>query len=1633
MVFIFDEDTLQKSPFFTKDTYALAIGVDRGIILASFIAAKQNIPHGLISYELYFAEETGSAFKAPEIEACRGLLFAVCQDRVRSSHLARENNIPMTKIIDIPVAGRSVQKGVRSYALHKALGLNKNKKIALYIGAVVLKWAAIDMLLESTTRWSDNWVLVLHHTYGNASTVLHNKIGMKNVFASPFPRFPLNQMHTVLHAADLGIAFYQPLTQGNYTDCKNLKYIGMASGKIASYLQHGLPIMVNEIGEMSTHVRQHRLGIVAGKFKEIPSLVNSLSLEDLSEYRQNSYSFFEDKLDLNVTIKPLLNMLGSLSNRNILHSTKANEILVKKDIRTKGLTIIAPDNYTNQSWYEEAQRLLGEDAEIAVLKAPSGEGFEKLTFKDTILFLGASHHLTGLFDTPVKIQFWNNIPSKKYFYQYERVIGSFWPENEQKERNVHKITAEAYAVQDEYDAVIYEKTFGEKAVWLPDMISVERVQRGKQYQAISIRPIDILFIGKIQGKWYHPRQDILKRVELAALAQNLKPVIIDTSFERMSDREIEHYYAQAKVVVNPIGAGNFFNIRFFEALAAGCICLQQVDNKGFSLKAFQKRFQDYNAVYFTSADLEQRISTLFSDIPSYERRVPMTSSLLLSHDTGETRFTDMGIMHASSHMEELSSDLYPIIFIHKGDSNYLEYTLSCAKAFNPHLEIFLLGDDSNKHYRNLGIVHVPYNEYEGEESRLFESVFQCIAGKEHPREKWWVHFVFKRWFHIYYFLKARDIKRFWTFDSDTLILTDLGKQAWKFKAYDCTEQCNGICMNGFVGHAEIVKRYIDTINELFQNKAYLSQQREDFRINTDYAFTEMRAYSVFKEKNHIKTIRLNTIIEGETFDDIIIQQHDMEYEQGSKKLYFINNCIFFNHLPTNKLIKVNALNMSGASASLIKDCFDYATASFLPVHFFTIVLNGEPFIRHHIEVLRQLRFKWHWHIIEGVADLKHDTAWSLQFGARITDNLHKSGLSNDGTTEYLDDLAGRYPEDITIYRKQDGSFWDGKIEMVSAPLAQIEEECLLWQVDVDELWTVEQLSMGRKMFIQQPEKTAAFYFCHYFVGTDIVITTRDTYGNNSSYEWLRTWHYKAGDRWIAHEPPRLCRQTGKGIWRDLASLNPIMHSDTESLHLVFQHYAYATEAQLQFKEQYFGYAGAVTQWKRLQEQTQFPVFLKDYFSWVKDNALVNTTQSQNIRAVGRQNIAGEWQFIQHELPYSVPKNLLWVRTDSIGDAVLSSSMLPYIREKFGQTKITVLCQEHIQELYESCPFVDGCIPFHRTRAYQDESYRNDILRTIQGLRADVTLNPVYSREPLTDFFAKGSNAKEMIALNGNLSNISAEERDYNNSFYTRLLPSSGTYKPEIDRHKDFLKEIGIDVSILEPVVWLEPEDKKFADIFFNKNNLDPGKTIALFAGVQHDIRIYEQYGTAISHLCRDNQFSVIAFGTSNDRPVNQQNLDSTGVHTINLSGEMTLRQTASIIKSCRLAVGAETSIAHIACAVGTPNVILTGGGHFGRFIPYSPLTSIVCLPLDCYHCDWHCNFERVHCIKDILPEVFAESVRQTVDHQSAKPRIFVQGESLWNTQPGSPSWKWFNKFLNMNTVEIIPIGDVPDIPSSGCP
>jgi len=406
----------------------------------------------------------------------------------------------------------------------------------------------------------------------------------------------------------------------------------------------------------------------------------------------------------------------------------------------------------------------------------------------------------------------------------------------------------------------------------------------------------------------------------------------------------------------------------------------------------------------------------------------------------------------------------------------------------------------------------------------------------------------------------------------------------------------------------------------------------------------------------------------------------------------------------------------------------------LPIHFFTIVLNGNPFIQYHENIFSQLTVPWRWHIVEGVASLINDTAWSLENGGQITSSIHNNGRSNDGTSAYLDELAKRYPDNIIIYRKPKGFFWDGKKEMVEAPLSNIKENCLLWQIDADELWNVSQIESVYELFAKFPDKTAAYYWCWYFVGPNKIISTRYGYAQNPNQEWLRTWKFNPGDYWHAHEPPLLMRNISgspqASIAVNVAQINPFSHENTESVGAVFQHYAYATQEQIKFKEIYYGYKGAYDNWLRLQE-TPNSSLLRNFFDWADGLAVQDNADNYPLTPIATFNShSNEWRFetnqrLQHNIKLSKPviviDGVFWQYSSSGIARVWQSVLEEWVKSGFANHVILL-------DRQGSAPRIPGVhywsIPkYDKLSAFKDSHLLENIC---QKFEADIFISTYYT-------------------------------------------------------------------------------------------------------------------------------------------------------------------------------------------------------------------------------------------------------------------------------------------------------------------
>ena len=131
-------------------------------------------------------------------------------------------------------------------------------------------------------------------------------------------------------------------------------------------------------------------------------------------------------------------------------------------------------------------------------------------------------------------------------------------------------------------------------------------------------------------------------------------------------------------------------------------------------------------------------------------------------------------------------------------------------------------------------------------------------------------------------------------------------------------------------------------------------------------------------------------------------------------------------------------------------------------------------------------------------------------------------------------------------------------------LHDISEETLIWQVDIDEFWTTEQIIKVHELFEQNPLKQAIRFFCRYFVGPRLALKIQDGMGN-SFYDWKRAWRWTPGCRYEKHDPPCIKDALGRDLDNYLIS-----REETRKLGIVFNHYSFCTWPQTVFKMKRYG-------------------------------------------------------------------------------------------------------------------------------------------------------------------------------------------------------------------------------------------------------------------------------------------------------------------------------------------------------------------------------------------------------------------------------------------------------------------------------
>jgi len=284
--------------------YDLVFGINSGgIIAADNYARGKNIPVVYLPYEIFFKDELRTKWecleKEEEIVDSRNAKIVVIQDNQRAYLIKKENHLEASQFVYLPVSPPSSDRPQRTNYLRDKFNIPKTKRIVLHTGSFE-EWNCANEIIYSLPYMPENVVLVIHTISIPKRTdkVMAIVRGQKdNLILSTTPLE--NQVYEkMVSSADIGLAFYKQ-TPPNRFHQKNIEHIGLSSGKFASYVKHGLPVIT--LSNQSTYrelISKYSFGKCISSFDQLPAAINSI-ISNYSFHRQEAKRLFAQKLDPN--------------------------------------------------------------------------------------------------------------------------------------------------------------------------------------------------------------------------------------------------------------------------------------------------------------------------------------------------------------------------------------------------------------------------------------------------------------------------------------------------------------------------------------------------------------------------------------------------------------------------------------------------------------------------------------------------------------------------------------------------------------------------------------------------------------------------------------------------------------------------------------------------------------------------------------------------------------------------------------------------------------------------------------------------------------------------------------------------------------------------------------------------------------------------------------------------------------------------------------------------------------------------------------------------------------------------------------------------------------------------------------
>jgi heptosyltransferase-3 len=286
------------------------------------------------------------------------------------------------------------------------------------------------------------------------------------------------------------------------------------------------------------------------------------------------------------------------------------------------------------------------------------------------------------------------------------------------------------------------------------------------------------------------------------------------------------------------------------------------------------------------------------------------------------------------------------------------------------------------------------------------------------------------------------------------------------------------------------------------------------------------------------------------------------------------------------------------------------------------------------------------------------------------------------------------------------------------------------------------------------------------------------------------------------------------------------------------------------------------------------------------------------------------------LAWEACEQILIIKLDEIGDFVLATPFLRELRLNATHARITLVVKPAVLNLAATCPHVDHVLAYDgQTRGLSAWQLRRQwrAWRLARSLRSDCAVIPRWGEDAYNaTCLAAYSRSRAIVAFS---ERATAAKREMNPGL-DRLVshvvePSAPAH--EVEHNLELIRAFGGTVESTALELWPNAADRAFA-----RATLPDGTGYAAFApGALDPLRRWpvERFAGLAAAVQQRWGWTPVLLGAAGD-PVFPG--------AVNLLGRTTLRQATALLARCRVLVGNDSGLMHLAAAAGTRVLEISG-------------------------------------------------------------------------------------------------------------